>query len=206
MVDSVPFSLGGSSVVAHAWKKHPESPVDGVFGYLGTITPARVGHILDAGMAFSPVTYAGEYNDGAADELAQLSALGIPKGATVFLDFEGPKVAKTPEDEIPLLLTKMKNWARSIQANGYEAGLYVGVPQPLTSRELYDLPFTKYWQGMGSTRDRYGELAEPFRDWSNLRGWNVRQFAPSKILSGLLIDFNMVGVDYRGQVFHWVMR
>src|SRR5262245_54219990 len=85
-IDSLAFSQYGTASQARALKA---SGIDFVVGYLGAVSSERLQAILAAGLAFMPVTFAGEYNDGAADEIVQLRALGIPKGATVWLDFEG---------------------------------------------------------------------------------------------------------------------
>src|SRR5205085_2786401 len=127
-------------------------------GYLGVINAARVKYILDAGMAFMPVTLAGEYNDGPADEIGQIKALGLPPGCTVWLDLEGMAAFKTKPAE---LIAKINAWADAITAAGYMPGLYVGVPQPLTSDELWSLRVKRYWRGQGSIRDRSNALAEP---------------------------------------------
>src|SRR5688572_23711541 len=85
-VDSLPFSNTGTQDQANALRA---TGIDFVVGYLGAMNAARLSYVLNAGMGFMPVTFAGEYKDGAVDELNQLKALGIPAGATVWLDVEG---------------------------------------------------------------------------------------------------------------------
>lgn len=198
VLDSLPFSQFGTWGMACAWHG---AGVSAFCGYLGSIDATRLGYVLDAGLAFMPVSYAGEYEDGAADEIKQIKALGIPQGASVWLDLEGMRAFKSD----PVVLAgKVNAWARDIRAAGWMPCLYVGVPQPFTSAELFDLEVQRYWHGQGSVRDRHGLLAEPFRTFQQCRGWNMVQAAPSMELGGVMVDYSMVLGDYRGDVPRWV--
>lgn len=189
VVDSLPFSQGGTLQQAEALKK---TGVDAIAVYLGVATPARVAAVMTAGLGVLAVTLAGEYNDGSQDELGQLTLMGLPKGATVFLDLEGLAAFKTDPAQ---LIAKVETWAAPVVAAGYVAGLYAGVPQPLTSEELYALNgITRYWKGQGSQRDRNNNLAEP-----KGCGWCLTQMWPSYVRAGVLVDANMVGQDYKGR-------
>ncbi len=192
-VDSLPFSQAGTAAQAASLKA---SGVDALVGYLGAMNASRLAHVLDAGLAFMPVTFAGEYNDGPGDEIGQLAALGIPEGTTVFLDLEGMKAFKTDPDT---LIRKINEWADPIRVAGFRPGLYVGVPQPLTSDELWNLRVTRYWRGQGSIRDRYNNLVEPTGC-----GWCMTQMFPSLTRGDTWVDCNMVGQDYKGRVPWWV--
>ncbi len=194
LVDSLPFSQSGTGAQAHALQV---SGVDAVAGYLGVINRDRLGFILGAGMAFVPVTLAGEYNDGPDDEIGQLATLGIPRGATVFLDMEGMAAFKADPAQ---LIAKVNAWADAIAAAGFVPGLYVGVPQPLSSDELYALRVSRYWRGQGSVRDRRNALAEPTGC-----GWCMTQMFPSVQRGGVLVDCNIIGQDYKGRVPAWVV-
>lgn len=193
--DSLPFSMGGTAANAKAWKVRG---ADFFVGYLGKMNKARLDAVLDAGLAFMPVTLAGEYNDGADDEIAQLRALCLPAGCSVWLDVEGQKAFATPPAE---LIAKIDTWATAIQAAGYMPCLYVGVPQPLTSDELWNLKVQRYWRGQGSVRDRTNALAEPTKC-----GWCMTQMYPSITVGGVLVDANIIGQDYKGRVPAWVVR
>ncbi len=125
IVDSLPFSSSGYAEDARRLKA---AGADGLAGYLGAMTKQRLEYLLDAGLAYLPVTFAGEYMDGAGDELFHLGALGIPVGTTVFLDLEGKKAFDT---EPTLLASQIDTWATAIEAARYIPGLYVGSPQPL---------------------------------------------------------------------------
>jgi hypothetical protein len=190
--DSLPFSQGGTAAQAAALRARG---VDAFVGYLGVINATRVGYILATGMAFMPVTLAGEYEDGPADEVGQLAALGIPAGCTVWLDLEGLRAFHT---DPATLIGKINAWADGIAAAGYLPGLYVGSPQPLTSAELYALHVQRYWRGQGRIVDRSNALAEP---WGS--GWTMTQIFPSVTWGGTLIDVSIVGQDYLGRVPTW---
>lgn len=196
VVDSLPFSQGGTVSQAAGLKA---AGVAAMSGYLGSVTPARLEVILAAGLAYIPVTYAGEYNDGPNDEVEQLRRLGIPPGASVFLDLEGMSAFKTNPPE---LIAKINAWADGIAGAGYIPCLYVGVPQPLTSTELYALHVKGYWKGQGSIRDRTNALAEPTGC-----GWMMTQMFPSRNIGdpAVWVDMNMIGADYKGRVPQWVV-
>lgn len=194
LFDSVEFSQGGTAKQAEAIR---DAGADGVFGYLGSFTPARLHAVFSAGLGFMPVTYGGEYEDGAEDEVRQLEALGVEKGVTVYVDMEGLKAFHS---DPKTMITKLETWAVGISAAGYQPGIYVGVPQPLTSDELYHLKgIVRYWRGMGSTRDRNNGLVEP------ACGWGIWQAAPSVRRGGVLVDANMVTGDYKGRLPAWMV-
>lgn len=197
VVDSLPFSQGGTVAQAVGLR---EAGAAALAGYLGAVTPERLAVVLAAGLAFIPVTFAGEYNDGPNDEVGQLRALGIPEGTSVFLDLEGLKAFR--EDPAGLI-AKINAWADGIAAAGYVPCLYVGVPQPLTSAELYALRVRGYWRGQGSIRDRANALAEPTGC-----GWMMIQMFPSKNYGepATWVDMNMIGADYKGRVPIWVVE
>lgn len=194
-VDSLPFSQGGTSTQAHALKV---CGCDFVVGYLGAMTAERLEWVFDAGLAFMPVTFAGEYFDGAVDELAQLKALSIPAGCTVWLDLEGQKAFATPAPE---LAQKINTWADAVKAGGFQPGLYVGSPQPFTSEELYALHVVRYWNALSRESDRNGRLAEP------KCGWCMWQMHPSIMWreSGVWVDVNMIGKDFHNRLPNWVV-
>src|SRR5258707_3013188 len=88
LVDSLPFSIGGTQEQANALKSHG---VEGVIGYLSAITINRLQFILNADLSFTPVTFAGAYFNDPLSTVQQLWNLSIPIGATVWLDLEGEK-------------------------------------------------------------------------------------------------------------------
>lgn len=211
LVDSYPFSIGGTFAQARALAA---SGIDGFVGYLGSLNADRLRYVLEAGLGFMPVTKAGEFYDGPSDEVAQLKALAIPVGVTVWLDVEGEKVwehgRRSPAEVIALLAT----WANAIKAEGWVPGLYVGAPQPLTGPELYALPFTRYWLGIGRCIDRFGKDAYPAPELGKpggAVGWCMRQDWHNKGMgmvwrdTGVFVDTNAVQCDHRGRVPTWLV-
>lgn len=193
-VDSYPYSICGTKAQA---VKLFASGIDFFVGYLGTMNAERLGDLLDAGLAFMPVTLADRY-DG-VQTVAQCKALGLTPGVTVWLDLEGKRAYDTPASE---LIAKVNTWATHVRAAGYEAGIYVGSPQPLTSEELWGLKVTKYWNALSREADRFGRLAEP------KCGWCMWQMNPSIHWrdTGVYVDVNMIGKDFLGRLPSWVVR
>lgn len=153
--------------------------------YLHNVTRDEVAAIVAAGLGFMPVTYAGAYNG--ADAAAQCSALGLPAGVTVWLDLEGQKAFHLDPH---VLIATINDWARPVRAANFQPGIYVGVPQPLTSSELFGLDVVRYWRGQGSIRDRFNELAEP------KCGWCMYQTFPSHMRCGVYVDVDITQQDY----------
>ena len=199
-VDSLPFSQSGTAAQARRLK---ETGIDFLVGYLGSINRTRLDYVLDAGLAFMPVTFAGEYFDGPADELAHLKALGIPAGATVWLDLEGEKSFKHP---VPDLTKKINDWARTIQKAGYIAGLYVGSPQPFTADELARLAVTRYWKAPSKVIDRNGKSwDEPTGlGWCSLQAWPQRFWPNDTDPHRVWVDVDFIFHDRRERVPTWV--
>lgn len=198
-VDSLPFSQGGTPGQA---KKLAASGVEFFVGYLGAMNAARLKAVLDAGLAFMPVTFAGEYKDGAADEIAQLKALGIPAGATVWLDLEGINAWNTPADDLVALINA---WARDIKAGGWMPGLYVGAPQPLTGKQLYSLGVQRYWLGIGRCIGRDGLDAYPDCGWCMRQDWHGQKTGMMWKNTGVFVDTNAIQCDHKGRLPAWVV-
>lgn len=205
VVDSLPFSMGGTAAQAHALRA---TAVDGVIGYLGSMNPARLGHVLDAGLSFMPVTKAGEYKDGARDEIAQLHALGIPAGTSVWLDLEGLdawNIGRTAKGraEISRLINA---WGRDIEAPGWLPCLYVGAPQPLTGPDLYALRVYRYWLGIGRCRDYSGRDAYPDCGWCVRQDWHNQGKGMLWKDTGVFVDTNSIQCDHQGRLPNWVVQ
>ncbi len=192
VVDSLPYSMGGTPKIAAALKAEG---VACVVGYLGAMNAARVAYLADAGIAFMPVTFGTtvEHFNGAAS-VAQAKALGYPEGGHVFLDVEGMAIFHT---DPATLIAAINAWGQAVQDAGYKDGLYVGVPQPLDSAELYGLHESLYWHGQGQVRDRLNRFADPEC------GWCIRQKYPSLIRGGILVDDNTIEADKLGRLPFW---
>lgn len=198
-IDSLPFSTGATPDLAKVLK---ESGVDCFVGYLGSVSASRLAAILGAGLAFMPVTLAGEYEDGAADEVAQLRALGIPAGTSVWLDLEGMTAWKSSPS---ILAAKINEWAKTIAAGGWMPCLYVGAPQPFTSAELSKLAVVRYWWGLGRCVDRYGALAEPDCGWCMIQHYHGQPNGMFWRDTGIFVDANGIQCDYRKRLPAWVV-
>lgn len=161
--------------------------VEFVVQYLGSVTHPIVQTILDADLAFSPVTYANRF-DGPTT-VRELSLLGLPPGVTVWLDVESVEALN------PIALqAKINAWAGAVIAAGYMPGLYVGPGSVLTSFELYRLRVVRYWRCGARILDRSGQLAEPGC------GFCMDQLFPSITTGGLWTDLDVVQEDFRGRL------
>lgn len=207
LVDSYPFSLGGTKAQAEALRR---DEVDGLIGYLGVMNKARYEAVLDAGLGFVAVTLANRFDGARA--VAQAAALGYPPGSTIALDIEGRKILNGIEWPIlapaardthaKQIWTACLGWKTTVANAGYKTQLYVGSPQPLTTKELTDLAFDGYWNALSREVDRTGQLAEP------TQGWNTWQMIPELYWrqSGVWVDVNMVGWDFRKRLPSWAKR
>jgi len=165
--------------------------VDYAIQYLGSVTADGVAGIIGAGLGLYPVTFADQW-DG-PKTVAELEALGIPAGTTVFLDVEGVGPTITPA----ALIEKINAWADAVSHAGFISGLYVGAQAQLTSQELYELRIFRYWKGLSKVIDRNGALAEP------ACGWCLVQLYPTSTCAGVLVDFSFVQRDYKGRIAPW---
>jgi hypothetical protein len=169
------------------------SGIDFVLQYLGSVTADIVKTITDASLGFMPVTYANRL-DG-PKTVAALRGLGLPKGVTVWGDVEN----RATVDPVVLEAT-INGWATAVQAEGYEAGLYVGPGCPLTSKELYALRVTRYWHCGARIQDRNMQIAEPEC------GWCMYQLFPSVTWGGIFSDIDVVQQDFRGRLPTWATK
>jgi len=185
LVDSVHLVTAGEAVALKA------AGADGVGQYLGSVTAAGVQAITDAGLGFVPYTYADAW-DG-PKTVAELVALGVPKGVVVVLDVEG--LAATLG--AAYVIGRINAWAEALSAAAFVPALYVGAGCLLSSDELEALAVFRYGKGMSRLVDRNGELAEPSS------GWAFVQAYPSGQCGGVLVDFNIVGTDYKRRPLIW---
>lgn len=195
-VDSLPFSQGGTASEAMALKAEG---IDFFVGYHTAMNTSRLSYILDAGLAFMPVTFGGSVAFDPGPSIRSLRALGIPSNTTVWLDLEGKFLLDQPAQ---YWISKIQAWHSAHATEGYNTGIYVGSPQPFTGPELYALPVTRYWCAPSKVLDRNGvEWAGP------ACGWCMRQDWPSKMWrqSGVFVDVDHIGQDYRSRVPNWVV-
>lgn len=192
--DSLQFSEAGTAAQALAFKA---AGAHGVYGYLGVINKTRVGYILDAGLAFLAVGLAGRF-DGPA-MVQQLSGIGATQGLTTCFDLEGLEAFHAD----PVAYAAKINAGADVLNVNFTSGLYVGSPQPFTSKELWLLHVNRgYWRGQGRIVDRFGplSLAEPTKC-----GWCAYQCYPSVMRGGVSVDVDMITEDYLGRTPYWMV-
>ncbi|HXZ08660.1 MAG TPA: glycoside hydrolase domain-containing protein [Paraburkholderia sp.] len=166
--------------------------VDFALQYLGEVTPAALDAILGAGLAFMPVTFADQFNGGTT--VAELRALGLPAGCTVWLDVESVTALTSTQ-----LQTVINSWTDTVAAAGYMPGLYVGEGCGLTSDELYALHVVRYWKSPSTILDDSGQLAQP------TCGYCMYQLWPTVTWGGVAVDLDFVQEDTQGRLPVWVV-
>lgn len=176
--------------------------VDYIVRYLGSLSSPEIDVILQSSLAVMPVTYSRSSgwqpsgDLGALDakhHVAECDAIGIPKGATVWLDLEGP--GGHAQD----VIDHVTNWANIVRGSGYDPGLYCGWGTLLTSEELYQLPVDRYWKSQSRVTDSAGQLAEP------KCGWCQYQLFPSVMRGGVWVDLNVIQEDNQTRLPTWVV-
>ena len=151
-----------------------------VVRYLGSLTSDELETVLAADLLVSIVTFADKWN--AAQTLAELDQLGIPKGVTIWLDVES--VEEDPTAAI-------NAWADALAAAGYVPGLYVGAnigppDNPLLAEALYKLHVVRYWASMSNTP-------------TPQCGWVLRQLYPTTNVGGVPVDVDVTQCDWEGR-------
>ncbi len=190
-VDSLPFSNSGTPEQA---RKLRASGIDFLVGYLGAISPERVAGVLAAGLGFMPVTFGGRATFDGAAAVQACQALGLPTGVTVWLDLEGGELLKVPAQ---VVAQRVNAWAETMNAAGFEPGLYLGAPQPFTAEELYALKVRRYWKAPSRIFDRNGQVsAGPACGFCVYQLWPQGNWRDS----GVFVDVNFVQQDFRGRV------
>jgi hypothetical protein len=148
--------------------------------YLGSLTSDELETILAAGLCVSPVTFADKFDP--AQTLAELAALGVPHGVTIWLDVE--TVKEDPTGAI-------NAWADALTEAGYQPGLYVGAnigppDNPLLAEALYKLRVVRYWSSMSRTP-------------TPQCGWVMRQLYPTTSVGGVAVDIDVTQHDWEGR-------
>ena len=147
--------------------------------YLGSITSTEMACILDAGLLLSLVTYADKWTP--SQTVSELTALGVPQGATVWLDVESVK------EDAATVTQAINAWADAVTAGGWQPGLYVGASQPLSAVEVYQLRVVRYWKSMS-------QVVEP------QCGWSMVQLYKTTTIAGTEVDVDVVSYDYQGRL------
>jgi hypothetical protein len=166
------------------------SGIEGVFQYLGSVTPAVVQNVLSNELGFMPVTFANQFDGIRAT--AEMKALGVPPGTSAWLDVEA-----CGSMDPTMLKGKINAWAGAMSHAGFIPGLYVGEGCLLTSEELFALGVVRYWASPSDIKDRFGQLARP----SCL--YCCHQLYPSVLWGGVTVDIDFVREDALGRLPAW---
>ena len=110
---------------------------------------------------------------------------------SLYCDPEGPASTTTAAD----CVAYVNAWAKSVQAAGYVAGLYVGYGIPLTPQQLYqDLLVTAYWRSCSLVQD------------VAVRGYQMIQEIPgNQTVLGIKVDVDVIQADKNGDTPPWIV-
>lgn len=160
-------------------------------GYLDALTVQEIESQVEAGLGLWFIGYAKQFDGKHLVDRAKL--LDVPLGATIAFDVEAIT------DDAPTLITKLNACTHDIESAGYLAMAYFGAQQPLTSDEMTDLAVTRYWRAGSLIKDRFNKIAAPER------GWCLLQYAPQRVVHGVMIDTDRILRDYRDDVMTLVI-
>jgi hypothetical protein len=117
----------------------------------------------------------------ARDAVAQVEAVGYPKGALIWLDSESWGAVPTAA-----CIAWINAWSQTIRQAGYVDGLYVGAGTPLTADELYQALLTEhYWKSCSQVPP------VPQRGYQILQTCGV-------VVAGVHVDVDWVQADALG--------
>lgn len=176
--------------------------IDFVIRYLGAVTKSEVEGVLEAGLAFMPVTFGLRHGTplnaalGAtygAGSVLQVKALDLPPGVTVWLDLED---CTGNADDVAAFVNA---WCVPIKAAGFMPGLYVGAGAVLSGAQLYKLAVVRYWQSLSREQDAKGLIAEPGC------GWCMIQLFDSQTVAGVWVDIDVIQNDYSKRMPVWTI-
>ncbi len=73
-------------------------------------------------------------------------SVNYPKGAYIFVDVESTGSATEQQ-----MITWINSWSAAVQGAGYGAGVYFGVPQPVTATDTASLLADRFWKSYSGT-------------------------------------------------------
>ncbi len=91
--------------------------------------------------------FTGETGAQRAQEAIRMAkSVGYPRGAYIFVDVESTGTATAQQ-----MVTWINSWAQAVQSAGYGAGVYFGVPQPVTAAQTASLLTDRFWKSFSGT-------------------------------------------------------
>jgi hypothetical protein len=162
--------------------------------YVNNLDAAERDRIFAQGLGILPYTFAfvtepmsaatGELYGGHMASVC-IGALSMPPTVHVAIDLEKPAAGS-------LVAPHVNAFSRKLEDVGLGPALYVGVPQPATSVELFRMIPNRYIKGGGRIVDAGGALAEP------ACGWCCIQLEPLDLyeLGGVRVDVEVSKLDY----------
>jgi hypothetical protein len=82
----------------------------------------------------------------AQEAINAAESVNYPKGAYIFVDVESTGTATEQQ-----MISWINSWSAAVQAAGYGAGVYFGVPQPVTAQDTASLLADRFWKSYSGT-------------------------------------------------------
>ena len=176
-VSAIGFDTIEAITAEHLTELEPDTRIEFIGRYVDGLTAHELDAILATDRMVTLFTYADEFNP--APRIAELRALGIPSGVTIWLDVEG--VTQRPDVQI-------NTWAAAMRAAGYDPGAYVGAQSLLTAADWTALAVDRYCRSCSY-------VPEPSE------GFCLLQLSPpNQKIGTLIVDWDVVQADYRGRL------
>ena len=123
--------------------------------FLNTYAPTFVQEYAASLETMDVVLFQGYWTSAFTSETGQQRAqqaisaaetVGYPKGAYIFVDVESTGAATEQQ-----MIAWINSWSAAVQAAGYGAGVYFGVPQPVTAQDTTQLLADRFWKSYSGT-------------------------------------------------------
>lgn len=111
---------------------------------------------------------------------------GYPAGSTLYLDVE-----KTGSASRSTIMSWIQNWAAVVNNAGFEAGVYLGAPNPLTVDDANQLDSS-------NTVKHFWESVSSSSHLSTARGYQIVQTSASSSACSSSVDYDRSQVDSKG--------
>jgi len=123
--------------------------------FLNTYAPTFVQEYAASLQSMDVVLFQGYWTSAFTSETGQQRAqeainaaetVDYPKGAYIFVDVESTGSATEQQ-----MIAWINSWSAAVQAAGYGAGVYFGVPQPVTAQDTTQLLADRFWKSYSGT-------------------------------------------------------
>lgn len=120
--------------------------------FLNTFAPNFAQQYANSLSAMQVILFQGYYTSAFTGEsgaqraqsaIAAAQSVGYPQGAYIFVDVESTGSATQQQ-----MIEWIDSWASAVQGAGYGAGVYFGVPQPVSASAAYGVAADRFWESL----------------------------------------------------------